>query len=268
MNHLKLFVLFLTLHLVYSCDIQNNDDQNKHDVKLKKHIKQVVKSTKDFVNNTVNGVIDTFDYHYENDAIKDISLDGRKYVDFVYKNNKVIRKNHYDNLEKLIYTDSIFYDSKDRIKLIKTLNHRSGILGYSIEVIYDLDKPINIKEIFYYPKISFQNYELHYSGANVDSVFFSPPNYTYVYDYYKDDFNPDFELIYLQGPFAINGTTLPMLFSSNRIKYLRRVDSFNNQPFDYRFQHQIIDNYYHELSYNWYDENQNILSATIWEVKY
>lgn len=263
-----IYCFFLVILAFSSCA-----KEAKVELERKKQINQAVITSIDYVNSNANEVTSEYDYSYENDIIKEITKEGKKHITFKYQNNKVIEKKYFNNHEEVINMESFIYDLEGKLKLINSYNNM-GELGYSREIIYDSGQLSKLKETFFIPTTSSQEYDFIYSGSNIDSVIFSTVNHTYVYEYFEEinKQNLNFFIeemgLYQVGQYAINGITLPIIFSSKRIKSVRGYNSSGGQTFEYIFDHLISDNQYNEIYFEWYDQNQEILNSTKVEFKY
>ena len=245
----------------------------KTEVLSQKKINNIVINSIDYINGTAYPSTTQFDYHYQNGILKEISNKGLKHIAFEYSKGKVIAKKYFNNLEEVINIDSFFYDSMDKLSLIKR-NDSNGFQVQRYELIYDLDKLTDCINTRYYPNTSSEYYHFNYSGSNIDSASLTSGNihYTYSFEYYPDANKQDLqffiEALYIGGTYGFDITTLPVMFSSKSIKFIRGYDELGVQNFKYEYEHIFEEDAYKELHIKWFDKNLDILNSTIMQFQY
>lgn len=245
----------------------------KTEVLGQKKINSIVINTIDYINGTPYPNTTQFIYHYENDILKEISNNGLKHITFEYSKGKVIAKKYFNNLEEVINIDSFFYDSMDKLSLIKR-NNSAGFQVQRFELIYDLDKLSDCINTRYYPNTSSEYYHFTYSGSNIDSASLISGNihYSYSFEYYTDANKQDLQFfidgLYIGGTYGFDVTTLPVMFSTKSIKLIRGYDELGVQNFKYEYEHLFEEDRYKELHIKWFDKNLDILNSTIMQFQY
>lgn len=209
-----------------------------------------------------------YDYVHMEKDISEISKSGLKWITYERVNGKLVEKKYFNNLEELSSIDSFFYDAEGKLELVKTYNPWGWNVG-NMEWIYHLGRVSKFVDTALYPSTIIEEYEVIYSGSNIESLNlkFGNTNITTIFEYdiEKNIQNLDFYLdvlgVYKTGIYGLNTTNLAIAASANRVKSVRGYYD-GVLEYQYIFKHVISNDQYSTLDIKDYGKNQELRDST------